>query len=873
MIFACRDYLRKFLTLTLVCGVTFIYGQNTPLQEKLDFWGDLTLFQSLDSIRSNGIKLAYSSDKLTNQQITVSEGWTVREFLDFLDKNQIADIIYNGGQIILLPHTPKNYTVHGVLKDVETGEHIIGAAVEVSGTQLGTTTNGYGYYSITLREGAYRLKFSHIGYRPYESEITLFKDAYFDISLSQQITTLEEVEVLSVADDINLSETIPSINRISIAGRDGQIPYLLGEVDVIQNALLKPGIRAIGEDASGIHVRGGGVDQNLTLLDEAIIYNPNHFYGLISIFNPEAVNNVRIMKGYIPPSYGGRTSSVIEVRQKEGNANKTKVSGGIGVLSARALVEGPIHEGKSSFLVSGRQSLLNLSLDDFASNSVQRNRVRFQDLNLKLNFKYSQSSTYYLSGYIGNDRNIAGLTTTRNWGNRMLNFRWNYLFTPRLFSNISAFYSEYNYRIENTAEPGAFVGRSKISDAGVKVNLTSEINPRNELTYGFNFIYHRLLPGEQEPLDQTVSTTNSVKLEEERGLESALFLGHKANLSNFSLEYGLRVSGLHTFGPGSVFEYKPGVPLADSTIIDTLQFDNLDLISRDINFEPRASINWLLNNKTSIKASFSRTAQYLHLISNTISPAPTDIWKLSGQFIPPTRTNQYTLGLYKNLKSNTWELSSEVYYKSIENNIQYKNGADLIFNENIETELLLSEARAYGLELYAKKKTGRLQGWISYTLSRAESRIPENGDERFVLENHDKTHDFSTSWSMKMSKRLSASANFVYNTGIPVTLPTDKYIFEGNLVPHFQFRNNSRLPDYHRLDLSVRLEGRQFKKKKQKARKNSDYWIFTLYNVYARQNAYSYFYRESPVDPGTAQVVKYSIFGTIIPALTYNFKF
>ncbi len=849
-----------------------LYGQKEPLDEKMGFWGNLTLFQSLDSVRFSGIKLAYSSDKLTNQQLDIEQGISIKEFLNFLSERRIADIIYEGGQIILLPHTPKNHTIHGVLKDIETGEHIIGAAVEVSGTQLGTTTNGYGYYSITLREGDYRLKFSHIGYQSHESEVALFKDAYFDISLSQQITTLEVVEVLATADDINVSENIPSINRISISGSDGQIPYLLGEVDVIQNALLKPGIRAIGEDASGIHIRGGGIDQNLTLLDEAIIYNPNHFYGLISIFNPEAVNNVRIMKGYIPPSYGGRTSSVIEVRQKEGNANETNVSGGIGVLSARALVEGPIHKSKSSFLISGRQSLLNLSLDDFASNSVQRNRVRFQDLNLKLNFKYSKSSTYYLSGYIGNDRNIVGLTTTRNWGNRMLNFRWNYLFTPRLFSNISAFYSEYNYRIENTAEPGAFVGRSKISDAGVKVNLTSDISPGNELSYGFNFIYHRLLPGEQEPLVQDANT-NNVKLENERGLESALFLGHKFNVSKVSMEYGLRVSSLHNFGPGSVFEYKPGVPLADSTIIDTLQFDSFDLISRDINFEPRASINWRLNTKTSIKASFNRTAQYLHLISNTISPAPTDIWKLSGQFIPPTRTNQYTLGLYKNLKSNAWELSSEVYFKAIENNIQYKNGADLVFNENIETELLLSEARAYGLELYAKKKSGRLQGWISYTLSRAESRIPENGDELFILENHDKTHDFSTSWSMKVSKRLSTSANFVYNTGIPVTLPTDKYVFENNLVPHFQFRNNSRLPDYHRLDLSIRWEGKKFKKRRQKIRKNSDYWIFTLYNVYARQNAYSYFFRESPVDPGTAQVVKYSIFGTVIPAITYNFKF
>ncbi|WP_420316220.1 TonB-dependent receptor [Ekhidna sp.] len=825
----------------------------------------------MDSLRSMGIPIAYSTDKLTNQTISVNPGITVREFLDYLDNERIADIRFDKNQIIISPHMPKQYTIHGVLRNGESGEHIIGATLQILGTDLGTTTNGYGYYSITLNEGEYNIRFSHINYQNKETKVELFRNTYLDISVQPQVTELDEVEVFSLSQDINISENIPSIDRISISGADGNIPYFLGEVDVIQNALLRPGIRAIGEDASGIHVRGGGVDQNLTLLDEATIYNPNHFYGLISVFNPEAVNNVRIMKGFIPPSYGGRTSSIIEVRQKEGNANKTHFSGGIGILSARALLEGPITKGKSSFLVSGRQSLLNLSIDDFASTSVRRNRIRFQDLNVKLNFKYSQASTYYLSGYLGNDRNLVGLNSTRNWGNRMLNFRWNYLFSPKLFSNISAFVSEYNYRIESTEAPGAFVGKSKIADYSTKINMTYTIDPNNELTFGISNIYHRLLPGTREPLDQN-SNTNSVRLENEQGLESAAHIGHETSFGNISFHYGLRASSLLTIGPGTVFAYENGTPTADSAIIDTLKYARYEIINKDINFEPRASANYRLNEKTSIKASYSRTAQYIHLISNTISPAPTDIWKLSNQYIPPTTTNQFTLGLYKNLKENTWELSTEVYFKNIDNNIQYKNGADLVFNENIETELILSKARAYGLELYAKKKLGRLQGWISYTLSRAESRISEFENERFILENHDKTHDFSTSWSMELDKRWSASANFVYNTGIPVTLPTDKYFYEGNLVPHFQFRNNDRLPDYHRLDLSIKWEGKEFKKDGSR-RKNDDYWILTVYNVYARKNAYSYFFRESPVDPAVAQVVKYSIFGSIIPAITYNFRF
>lgn len=846
------------------------FAQENSLALNLTFWGDISLFKSLDSIRASGIQLAYSSNKLTNQSLEIEKGLTVRQFLKNLENQRIVNIVYEKNQIIVLPYIPRSFTINGVLKNSESGEHLIGASIDIAGTPYGTTTNGYGYYSITLKEGDYRLIFSHIGYQSLSTEVSLYQNSYTEISIAPSITELEEVEVISLAENINLTENIPSIDRISIVGSDSEIPYFLGEVDVIQNALLKPGIRAVGEDASGIHVRGGGVDQNLTLLDEATIYNPNHFYGLISVFNPEAVNYVRVMKGYIPPSYGGRSSSVIEVRQKEGNANRTSVSGGIGALSARMLVEGPLKKEKSSFLFSGRQSLLNLSIDDFASTSVRRNKIRFQDFNFKLNFKYSKSSKYYFSGYIGNDRNLAGLNSIKNWGNRMLNFRWNYLFNPRLFSNFSAFASEYNYKIESTEEPGAFISRSKIADYSVKSNMIYTLNPTNELTFGLGTVYHRVIPGVQEPLNKNPNT-NRIKLPNEQGFESAVHFGHDSQVGKLDISYGLRVSSLITLGSGSVFQYKNDV-YADSTITDTLQFKTFQVIDKHFNWEPRVSINWKVDKTTSLKASYTRTAQYLHLISNTISPAPTDIWKLSNTYIPPSLTSQYTLGLYKNLNKNMWEFSSEIYYKNISNNIQYRNGADLVFNENIETELLYSQARAYGLEFYLRKKIGKLKGWVSYTLSRSESRIPVNGDEKYILQNHDKTHDFSTSWSMKMSPRWSVSTNFVFNTGIPVTLPTDKYSFEGNLVPHFQFRNNARLPVYHRLDLSVKWEGKKFKKSGKK-KKNKDFWLLTLYNVYARQNAYSYFYRESPDDPAVAQVVKYSIFGTIVPAITYNFKF
>lgn len=858
-----------FATISWI-GITPIYSQ-TILDQKVGIHGNFLLLEAIDSLQSD-FQIAYSPDKLSNIDIRIKRGATLREFLFQLNQDKVLSYSIEGNQIIIIPYIKRSYTINGILKDVETGEHIIGAAIQVLGTPLGTITNGYGYYSLTIQEGDYQLSFSHIGYKSHLLDLSLDGNTYLKVSIAPLVFALDEVEVNAITSDINLAETIPSINRIYINKTDGQIPYFLGEVDVIQNALLQPGIRAIGEDASGIHVRGGSIDQNLTLLDEATIYNPNHFYGLISVFNPEAVNDIRIMKGFIPPSYGGRASSVIEVRQKEGNANKLSYSGGIGALSARALVEGPIKKDKSSFLLSGRQSLLNLSIDDFASTSVRRNRIRFQDLNFKINSRPNARNTYYFSAYYGNDRNAVGLNSVRRWGNRMVNFRWNHLFSPRIFSNLSAFVTQYNYRVESEEEPGAFVGRSRITDYSIKSDVSFLLNPTNEIRFGFSSIMHRLSPGSREPLDPTDDNTNLIELDKERGLESAIYIGHDIELGDVSLNYGLRYSMLHNFGPGKVFIYQNNQPTSDTAIVDTVHFSSGQLINSFKTPEPRFAVNWKVNKKTSLKASFSRTAQYIHLISNTIAPAPTDVWKLTNDYIPPLRSDQFTLGLYKNLKDDTWELSSEIYYKNIDNNIQYKNGADLIFNENIETELLLSNARAYGLELYARKQKGKIKGWISYTLSRAESRLNENQTERFVVENHDKTHDFSTSWNMNLSRRVSISTNFIYNTGIPVTLPTDKYVFENNLVPHFANRNNARLPDYHRLDLSLKVDGKKIRRNGQE-RKNRDYWIFTIYNVYARKNAYSYFFRESQLNPGLGEVVQYSIFGTIIPAVTYNFKF
>lgn len=834
--------------------------------------GNYQLYEIILNLRSAGKSISFSSDKIRDVSVVINEPISFQDLLQKLNEDRLLNFKIVDEQVLLFPYEEKKYTLHGVLIDKETGEQIIGATIQIEGSSNGTVTNGYGYYSLTLPEGKYLVTISHITYKKTTESINLRSNIYQKISLTPSLTELGEIQVDNEPANYNVISPIPSVSRINIADKSETIPYLGGEVDIIQNALLQPGIKSIGEDANGVNIRGGAVDQNLNLIDEAVAYNPNHFFGLISIFNPEAINHVRILKGYIPPSYGGRASAVIEVRQKEGNSKNFGASGGVGLPSIRMMAEGPFRKGKSSFLVSARQSLIIPSIEDFGNTSVTRNRYLFQDVNLKINSKPNPQNTYYLSGYYGNDRNTVGLSSVRNWGNRLANFRWNHLFSPKIFSNLSTYITEYSYKTENEESPGAFVGTSRIVDYSLKADINYFINPKNEIGIGTNVIFHRLNPGLREPLNPDTNTTNTIELDREHAFESAVYLKHDVSLNTFSLNYGLRFSLFHNVGASQVFLYKPGQELSDTSIIDTVTYSKNEIVKIYRNLEPRIAINYLINDELALKFSYSKTAQYLHLLSNTVSPTPTDTWKLSDTHIPPTITHQYTLGAYQNILNNNWEFSTELYYKDIINNIQYKSGADLVFNENIETELLFTSGRAYGLELFAKKRTGNLKGWISYTLSRAESRLIENNRPNYVLENHDRLHDFSTSWNYRINNRISVSSNFVFLTGIPVTLPSDKYIFEGNLIPHFTERNTERLPNYHRLDFSLQLAGKTTNKYGEK-RKNQDYWVFTLYNVYARKNAFSYFYRESVNNPGLGEVVQYSIFGTIIPSITYNFKF
>lgn len=831
----------------------------------------------LTLLREQGLSVAYSSDKIPASKCAVLEDTTysIHQLLRFISECSGINYKVKGNSVIINydKANEKRY-LRGIVRDAETGEVLIGASVQRLGTRTptGVITNKYGYYSLALTEGVYVLKVSFMGYHDLMDTVEFKnKSKIRNLNLVPKTEFLDAVVVSSIEPDYNVSSLIPGTNTLDLSTK-GEIPYFLGEVDVLQGATLLPGIKSLGEDANGLNIRGSNTDENLVMLDEATVYNPNHLFGLISVFNPEAVNNVEIMKGFIPPAYGGRASSVITVHQKEGNNQEFHVTGGIGLISAKFIAEGPLKRNESSFIISGRQSLLDVNtFTDISS------RSSFHDLNAKINWKFNKKNTFYFSSYIGGDHNINVLKTERNWGNQNYSFRWNHLFGKRTFANFSSIISRYNYRITQPQEAASYIGTSQITDYTMKSDWAFTINPNHEINYGSITTFHRLHPGDRVPYNAQ-SSSSTVHMDSEFGFESALYVSHKAKFGeHFSTLYGLRLSSLYDIGPKKVYVYDASQAKSDQSIIDTLHYSLFKIVKKYYGWEPRASMTYRFSPSTSLKASYSRTFQYIHLISSTISPSPTDIWKLSDTYIPPTESNQVSLGLYKNFHQNQWESYIEGYYKVLSNTVEYKQGADLLFNANLETELLKGHGRAYGLEFFLKRNTGRLTGWISYTLSRSEVRVKGKYDSEtinngeYYPSDYDKTHDLSVVGIYEILPRLSASFTFNFSTGRPYTYPIGKYYYEGNLVPQYGFRNQDRLPNYHRLDLSVKWQSKKFKK--DGTYKNyQDYWTLVVYNVYGRNNVYSYTYDED-ASTGQTTITPYSIFSAPIVGITYHFKF
>ena len=666
-----------------------------------------------------------------------------------------------------------------------------------------------------------------------------------------------------------------SVNKLSIASIKS-IPAAFGEVDIIKSITLLPGVSNGGEGATGFNVRGGAADQNLILLDEAIIFNSGHLLGFFSVFNPDAIKNIHLYKGGIPSKYGGRAAAVLNIHQKDGNSNKFSAQGGIGLISSRLLIEGPLEEQKGSFLLSGRSSYVHLFLP---LAGVDNSIAYFYDLNTKFTYKVNENNNIYISGYFGRDVfDIDNLFDVR-YGNSVANFRWNHLFSKKLFSNLSLIYSDYDYTLDFGL--ANFDWNLGINNFNLKYDFKHYLKNKLSLEYGLNSIYYKFDPGLINPTNET-SGIQTNKLTDKFAFENSLYGSFKFELSpSVNVQFGARFSSFLRLGQ-ELNEYKNDNPLIyysdlkiyeSAKAIKTIDYDKEEVIKSFYNLEPRISISYQLRSDQSVKMSYNRMVQYLHLISNTNSPTPIDVWAPSGRFIEPQLLDQFALGYFKAFKNSSYSLEIEGFYKDIKNRLDYIDGAELIANNAIEQVLLNGQARAKGIEVLMKKSKGKLTGWIAYTLSKSEQktlgRTPEevginNGD--WYLTPHDKTHDLSITTSYQISEKWALNTNLIYQTGQPITYPNAQYEFSGFSIPNYASRNSSRLPAYHRFDISA-----VYSPQKENKSFASGQWVFGIYNLYNRQNAASIRFQNNS-DTGLNEAVRLSIFG-IIPSITYNFKF
>jgi len=767
-------------------------------------------------------------------------------------------------------------SISGFIKDQSNGEAIIGASVYISELKSGVSANTYGFYSLTLPKGKYHLVFSSSGYQKIEREIVLdLQKLDINVELLPLVSELQEVKVTAKSIDDHVKGIEMSVNKVDIK-TIRKIPALLGEVDLVRAIQLLPGVSTVGEGASGFNVRGGGVDQNLVLLDEAPVYNSSHLFGFFSVFNPDAVKDVKLYKGGIPSQYGGRASSILDVKMKEGNAKKMEVNGGVGVIFSRLSLEAPIVKDKASFIVAARRSYIDVLAKPFLTGSNADAKFSFYDLTAKVNYNLNNKNTFYVSGYFGRD--VFGSGFGFNWGNATLTARWNHVFSSKLFLNSTVFYSNYDYILDsdlkNKRPENAFKWSSNIINLSYKPDFIYYIKPDNTLTFGGQVISYHFKPG------SATATSNGEKREfgqaEKFGIESSLYVGHEWKpASNLTLQYGLRWSNYQFRSTNG--EYYERIKTEISTenpsgyLLKSIQVDPSTVIANYNNFEPRAAINWSLNNQNSIKLSYNRLAQYIHLMSNTAASTPLDVWTSSTNNIKPQKADQFAIGYFKNFgEDNDYEASVETYYKSMQNQIDYADRSNLFLNPYFEKDLLFGDGRAYGLELFIKKNVGKLTGWGSYTLSRTERKIEGlNGNEWFPTR-FDRTHNFNIVLQYQSSTKWSFGMNFAYITGVPYSLQLQKFSFDGISYPLTPAgtRGNVRVPDYHRLDISA-----THKNKKGLFKKGSSEWVYSIYNVYNRKNPFSIFTRPNELNTLQTEAVQLSIIGSFVPAITYNFTF
>lgn len=754
----------------------------------------------------------------------------------------------------------KRFTISGTVRDAQTGETLIGASVRIEGTasRLGTATNAYGFYALTGLEGSYTLTVSYISYQPITKTVTLDKNMSLNLELQAGAELKEVVVRAGERKNENVRSPQMGVEQLDIKLLDN-IPALFGEKDVLRTIQLLPGVKSGGEGNTGFFVRGGASDQNLILLDEATVYNSSHLLGFFSTFNADAIKNVDLYKGGMPAQYGGRLSSVLDVKMDDGNNKQFSMQGGLGLISSRLKLEGPLVKDKSSFMISARRTYIDFLLKASPDTAIKGNTLNFYDLNAKVNYKFNDKNTIYLSGYFGQDNIGIKDLFENNWGNSTATLRFNHVFSSRLFSNTSLIYNKYNYTIKLVDDINNFSLTSLIRDYNLKQDF-QYFNNKHIVRFGVQATHHRIAPSDLTT--SANSSFNPLSIENRYGVETSGYISDEYTVSNrLSLLYGMRMSLFSLLGPGTFNSYDSTGEIASSTT-----YGNSSVVRNYFNLEPRFSASYILNDENSVKASYNRNTQNIHILSNSGSSSPTDQYVMSSNNIRPEIADQVAFGYFKNIKENTYEFSGEVYYKWMQNQIEYKNAARLIANANVESQLLFGSGRAYGLELYAKKRVGKLSGWISYTLSRTERKFEALNNGSYFPARQDRTHDLAVVAIYKLGKRWTLSGNYIFNTGNAVTYPAGKYQIGGNTTFFYTERNANRLPYTSRLDLSATLEGKDTGKRFHSS------WSFGLYNALNRKNPYSIDFRDVAADPTRTEAVQTSLFG-VIPSVTWNFKF
>jgi hypothetical protein len=779
-------------------------------------------------------------------------------------------------------------TVSGYVKDNKNGEGLIGASVFVKELLTGTTTNTYGFYSLTLPKGNYTLVISSVGYRKSIRDVKLTeKNIDLNLEVQEDGQELAEVVVTGKREDENVKAIEMSVNKVDMKTIK-KIPALLGEVDLVRAIQLLPGVSTVGEGATGFNVRGGAVDQNLVLMDEAPVYNSSHLFGFFSIFNPDAVKDVKLIKGGIPAQYGGRASSILDVRMKEGNAKQLEINGGIGFIFSRLAIEAPIIKDKASFIVAARRSYVDVLAKPFLKGNQADAQFSFYDLTAKVNYNMNQNNSFFLSGYFGRD--IFGTQFGFNWGNSTLSARWNHVFSSKLFLNATAFYSNYDYLLDsdlkNTRPNNQFRWTSNIENLSIKPDFTYYITPNNTLTFGGQILTYSFTPGSANASSNGTKVSFGAPAKD--AVEYSAYVGNEWRVTpKLSLQYGVRFSKYDYKSSEDVYYIRRFVGISDRLPsgyeLDTKPNNPKEILQTYSNFEPRFNAKLETGENSSIKASYNRMTQYIHLMSNTAASTPLDVWTSSTNNIKPQLTDQVALGYFKNFGDNDYETSLEVYYKDFQNQIDYADRANLFLNPTFEKDLLFGKGRAYGVELYIKKNKGKLTGWTSYTLARTERQIEGLNKGEWFPNRFDRTHTLNIVAQYELNKKWSFGANFAYISGVPYSLAPRQGAIESYTygITESGVRGNIRIPAYNRLDVSATK-----KNKKALFGKGESEWVFSIYNLYNKRNPFSIYTQpvdnKPVVDAGTVQeteqavkseAVRLSIIGSLIPSVTYNFKF